>query len=393
MSTNTKYPKFMLTGVIAEKGDYSLPQEEKPSNGRFSISKGFDVENSLPLDQGGVPPFRQDFNGMAYLLSQFLVWYQQGGVMGYSASFDYEEGNEINHKGKKWRCVKANGKSTKLVEPSTNPTYWREASASHIAGEVVAFANVRLGGSDGRRPIFWGEASASEGWVLCDGGSDGRGGSVPNLIGKCIQGGTPSNAGAESGGVTFSSSGIPVGAVVQMAGRLDDPNNEFLKLGNSFELSKSDYPDLSRLLGDTWGTPSSTSKFKTPDLAGRYTRSAGDSAGAEGKLGYLQEAGVPEISGSFANTLQSIELTTATGAFSFADEPFSKGAVGEDRLETFMVDFLASQSNPIYGASDSVTPRTAVLDSYVKAKPSTPSGANGKTAKLFTIAYFVKLPN
>ena len=389
----TKYPKYFLSGVMAEDGDYALPQPSKPSNGRFSISKGFDLENSLPLDQGGIPPFRQDFNGMAYLLSQFLVWYQQGGLMNYSASLDYEEGNEINHKGKKWRCVKANGKSSKLVEPSTNTTYWREASASHIAGEVVAFANVRLGGSDGRRPIFWGETAASEGWVLCDGGSDGRGGNVPNLIGKCIQGGTPSNAGSESGGVAFASSGIPVGAVVQMAGRLDDPNNEYLKLGNSFELSKSDYPDLSRLLGDTWGTPSSTSKFKTPDLAGRYMRSAGDSAGAEGKLGYLQEAGLPNITGSVKISHSGVPTAgTISGAFYKDPDTYwaSRGSGSERPGPGWSFD--ASRSSPVYGRSDTVTPKSVVLESYLHAK-SASGDSTHETGKRYSLAFFVKLPN
>ncbi len=379
----TKYPKFMLSGVIAENGDYSLPQAEKPSNGRFSISKGFDVENSLPLEQGGVPPFRQDFNGMAYILSQFLVWYQQGGVMSYSASFDYEEGNEINHKGKKWRCVKANGKSTQLVEPSTNTTYWREASASHIAGEVVAFANVRLGGSDGRRPIFWGETSASEAWVLCDGGSDGRGGNVPNLIGRCIQGANPNQSGTVAGGVSFSTSGIPVGAVVQMAGSLDNSNGEYIKLGSAFELNKSEYPDASRVLGNTWGTPSSASKFKTPDVAGRYFRSSGESGDA---LGKLSEAGIPNLVGTQNGGLAV--GTTASGVYSYSSTTTCANGGGQWRPRADMT-FDASRVSPVYGRSETVTPKSATVDTYLKAK----SSKDSKTAERYALAYFVKLPD
>lgn len=45
-----------------------------------------------------------------------------------------------------------------------------------------------FGGSDGRRPIFWGETEADENYVLCDGGSDGFGGNVPDLRGRMILG-------------------------------------------------------------------------------------------------------------------------------------------------------------------------------------------------------------
>lgn len=387
----TKYPKFMLSGVIAENGDYSLPQAEKPSNGRFSISKGFDVENSLPLDQGGIPPFRQDFNGMAYLLSQFLVWYQQGGLMNYSASLDYEEGNEINHKGKKWRCVKANGKNSKLVEPSTNSDYWREASASHIAGEVVAFANVRLGGSDGRRPIFWGESSASEGWVLCDGGSDGRGGNVPNLIGRCVEGTNPNQSGSVSGGISFSTSGVPIGAVIHMAGNFPNSNDEYLKLGNAFELKKSEYPEVSKILGNTWGNASTSTKFKTPDVAGRYIRISGDSDSPKGQLGYREDAGLPNITGSVKIYQGGIPSAgKITGAFYSDPDPNEtpRGWGGEGAGSGWSFD--ASRSNRIYGSSDTVTPKSAVFDAYLKVKNLTKG--ESKTAERYSLAYFVKLP-
>ena len=81
-----------------------------------------------------------------------------------------------------------------------------------------------LGGSDGRRPIFWGETEPDEGWVLCDGGSDGQGGNVPNLIGKSIEGSNTQDAGGSSGGGTGSPSGLPVWAIFFMAGTLSKPD-------------------------------------------------------------------------------------------------------------------------------------------------------------------------
>lgn len=45
-----------------------------------------------------------------------------------------------------------------------------------------------LGGSDGRRAIIPGETAARENWILCDGGSDGNGGTVPDIRGRYIRG-------------------------------------------------------------------------------------------------------------------------------------------------------------------------------------------------------------
>lgn len=54
------------------------------------------------------------------------------------------------------------------------------------AGSVLPFYSVNLGGPDRRNPIFWGESEPDTGWLICDGGSDGRGGSVPDLRGKFV---------------------------------------------------------------------------------------------------------------------------------------------------------------------------------------------------------------
>ena len=48
------------------------------------------------------------------------------------------------------------------------------------AGSVLPFYKVNLGGPDNRNPIFWGASEPDMGWLICDGGSDGRGGSVPD---------------------------------------------------------------------------------------------------------------------------------------------------------------------------------------------------------------------
>lgn len=209
----SKYPKHKLACAIAEFGDKAIPPETpmQAGTGRLSQRDGWGEYNSLPIGEGGIPPKRDDFNGAFYLLSQLLLWYQQGGVMKYDATLDYEVGNEVFQGANKYRCIKANGASTKPVTPGSDKKVWINLDApSVIAGQVTAFVNCKLGGSDGRRLIPWGETQADERYVLCDGGSDGMGGNVPNLIGKFVLPCAIAEAGQTGGGqsVTTSSSKI-----------------------------------------------------------------------------------------------------------------------------------------------------------------------------------------
>ena len=88
------------------------------------------------------------------------------------------------------------------------------------AGVVVPFYNVSLGGTENRNPIFWGQSEPDTGWLICDGGSDGRGGTVPDLRDRFIRGASsPENAGntggADSVTPTVTVASATTGAAVQ----------------------------------------------------------------------------------------------------------------------------------------------------------------------------------
>lgn len=209
----SNYPKYLLSSVMAAKGDSTIPPAtaSEAGEGRLSQENGWGAETSTPLEQGGVAPRREDFNGMTLLFSQFLLWYQQGGLMNYSSKLPYEAGNEVLLNGVKYRAIQNNGGTLAAVVPGTDPTVWRNMDANVPAGAVMPFANVRLGGSDGRRPIFWGATQADEGWVLCDGGTAYGSVKAPNLIGKFIRGDSVANAGGTGGAnsVTLSAAQMP----------------------------------------------------------------------------------------------------------------------------------------------------------------------------------------
>lgn len=78
------------------------------------------------------------------------------------------------------------------------------------AGSVLPFYNVKLGGPANRNPIFWGQSEPDTGWLICDGGSDGRGGSVPDLREKFIMCADGVNAAGQTGGATSATPTISV---------------------------------------------------------------------------------------------------------------------------------------------------------------------------------------
>ena len=121
----SNYPLYRITYTFAQNGNKKIPPATASAagTGRFSQAKGFDQINSKPLNQGGIPPYREDFNGAFYLLSSFLRWYQQGGIMKYDATLDYEVNNEVYYNNTKYRCIQNNGASTTVKAP-TDTSYW-----------------------------------------------------------------------------------------------------------------------------------------------------------------------------------------------------------------------------------------------------------------------------
>lgn len=72
----------------------------------------------------------------------------------------------------------------------------------------IAVDGVTFGGSDGRRAIMPGESEPRENWVKCDGGSDGQGGSVPNLQGRFILGASEDHKAGSTGGSETHAHGL-----------------------------------------------------------------------------------------------------------------------------------------------------------------------------------------
>lgn len=156
--------------------------------------------------------------------------------------------------------VTATSNSIGLVKPDAktitinkNGELSVNASVGLRRGGIAAYYNVTFGGSDGRRPIFWGETEADENYVLCDGGSDGAGGIVPDLRGRMIMGASDAHPAGESGGSethTHSLSGT-VGATTLTVNQLASHTHVVPK-----QTGKN--TSGSNINGWSWGSPINT---------------------------------------------------------------------------------------------------------------------------------------
>jgi hypothetical protein len=76
-----------------------------------------------------------------------------------------------------------------------------------IPGCIMSFSGT-FGGDAGRNPIPRGGGEPNAGWLLCDGGSDGNGGTVPDLRGRMILGADDAHQAGTTGGANTHTHGV-----------------------------------------------------------------------------------------------------------------------------------------------------------------------------------------
>ena len=151
--------------------------------------------------------------------------------------------------------------------------------------------------------------------------------------------------------------GVPVGTVEYFA--TTTPPAGYLKADGA-AVGRETYPDLYAAIGTTFGEGDGSTTFNLPDLIDRFAQGS-DTPGQ--KL----EAGLPNISGTLPSVKFGVVLGSASGAFNSqsgaSSELLASGGSGK-RVNT---DFVASRSNPIYGASETVQPPALTLLPCIKA--------------------------
>lgn len=130
-------PEYLAQAFATNGAKATIPNTTTTA-GRASLSQGFPTETSMPLAQGGVPPRREDFNGILYTLSSYAMFQQAGGKFTYDARVDYTPPAIIFYGSDLWWCVQANGASSLVVTPGTNTSYWIKLK-DYLANPLAAY--------------------------------------------------------------------------------------------------------------------------------------------------------------------------------------------------------------------------------------------------------------
>lgn len=198
----------IMPNVLGYAADtVQIPETTPTGQGIPSFRDLFPFITQVDPDAGGVMVERAWMNALFNLLGQHAFFQQSGCVYPWQATLDYIAGCHVmGSNGVEYVAQQSSGPDVPGVgakNPITDTgIYWKAfvAGGGRIPGEVVPFYNVNLGGEANRNPIFWGQSEPDTGWLICDGGSDGRGGSVPDLRGKFVMCSTYSGDAGQTGG-------------------------------------------------------------------------------------------------------------------------------------------------------------------------------------------------
>lgn len=153
---------------------------------------------------------------------------------------------------------------------------------------------------------------------------------------------------------------VPIGTIISYT--TNTPPSGFLICDGS-EVNKTEYADLYKILGDTFGTSTDATKFKLPDLRDKFIQ------GTNGNLGSVKDAGLPNITGNFKT--YDYKIAESSGCITKEISNSESGAdiaTGEGVVAPYTnFSFNASKSNSIYGSSNTVQPPAVCLTYIIKS--------------------------
>lgn len=173
-----------------------------------------------------------------------------------------------------------------------------------------------------------------------------------------------------AGGTLYADN--PIGSIIPYGGATA-PAGWFICDGT--ELVRATYPELFAVIGTSFGTPSDNTKFKLPDLRGKFV----EGVPISGSVGKNISAGLPNITGELGylkalnvgNFFEGINLHEGafSSSYNFTLDPIQNSAVtsGDGTSKSGLVLFRASDSNSIYGGSDTVQPPSVCVNYIIKA--------------------------
>lgn len=156
----------------------------------------------------------------------------------------------------------------------------------------------------------------------------------------------------------YDSMTFPVGTI--LSGLYSSAPTGFL-LCNGQEVAIADYPELYAVIGSLECCQSGNEgMFKVPDLQDRFVQ------GANGNLGTVKEAGLPNITGSFGAQGSSAVVSLGNGAFKVKQTGYIDSGSSSNNYYSVAQSFDASRSSAIYGKSDTVQPPALTVNYVIK---------------------------
>lgn len=136
----------ILASSFAVNGDKNtIPTTNSGTEGLASLSLGFPPITQQPVSQGGIPPQRADFNGIFNLITNFLMFIQNGSIFAYSSSLDYQPPAIVYGNNVLYRCIATNGANTSAgVQPLSNTSYWQPlipVGGITVSGNTITVTN------------------------------------------------------------------------------------------------------------------------------------------------------------------------------------------------------------------------------------------------------------
>jgi microcystin-dependent protein len=164
MQSSNLPPKIVKPFANAASGSYvnAIPVNSQipTAPGRASLADGFPPLTFQPLDNGGVPPFGADMNGILKSITAIQQWQTAGGFFPYDSSFSTTIGGYP--------------KGATLIK-ATNSGLWQSTVENNTTNPDtggagwVDFSPVPAGSI-----LMWSTATAPTGYLLCDGSAVSR---------------------------------------------------------------------------------------------------------------------------------------------------------------------------------------------------------------------------
>lgn len=324
-------------------------------------------------------------NQLLFLLTSVAKTLCENGIMPFLAGQEYSKyARCIFTDGKIYyasRAIKANESPYPTPKDKSN-VWFRENSGGGVsAGAVVPYYKVTLGGPESRNPIFWGQDEFDPTWLLCDGGSDGRGGKVPNLSERFVLGTTNiSNIGNTGGGysgrVTGKISSTVAGGTVSASTTVATNTGTTTATGSNSQTSVTATTNAVTTSGTVGNTTISVATMPSHSHQLRYV------LGSQGGTNHYAVA--LESEGSFSGAFISNTGSSGAHSHSLTMNAHSHNLSSNNHTHTFT-------GSPHNHTIPSLTVNAPTFTG--KAHTHTFTGSATISAPpYYTLCYFIKLP-